>query len=169
VERPLELRAIESGEITVLQELIEADPGYTERVTGHPPGASDALSLLLARPEGLGLDDKVVLGAWSGAHLVGVVDLLRGHPDESRAFLGLLQVRWELQRDGIWRRLSELTESWVRDSWPEIERLRVAVVDTNAVVAAPFWAAMAFVPTGEDKPYRYDKLESTTRLYEKAL
>ncbi|MDQ3423196.1 MAG: GNAT family N-acetyltransferase [Actinomycetota bacterium] len=110
-----------------------------------------------------------MLGAWSGAHLVGVVDLLRGHPDESRAFLGLLQVRWELQRDGIGRRLSELTESWVRDSWPEIERLRVAVVDTNAVVAAPFWAAMAFVPTGEDKPYRYDKLESTTRLYEKAL
>ena len=39
-------------------------------------------------------------------------------------------------------------------------------VDTNAAVLG-FWRRMGFEATGEARPYRYDHLESTTRLYER--
>ena len=43
-----------------VQELIESDPGYTERITGYPPGSSDAQSLLMMRPESIPEDAKLV-------------------------------------------------------------------------------------------------------------
>lgn len=58
---------------------------------------------------------------------------------------------------------------WLAGRWTAVARIRLAVVDTNARVATPFWERMGFAPTGEQKPYRYDKLESTVRLMEKPL
>lgn len=37
----LELREIEHDDLPAVQELIEADPAYAERVTGYPPGPSE--------------------------------------------------------------------------------------------------------------------------------
>ncbi|MPZ94647.1 MAG: GNAT family N-acetyltransferase, partial [Propionibacteriales bacterium] len=137
----LELREIEPDDLPRLQELIEGDPGYAERVTGHPPGPSDALSLTLIRPEGLPEEAKVVLGAWDSgfARLAAVVDLVRGYPSEGRVFVGLLQVRVELQRQGVGREVWRLAEEWVRSRWPEATTARLAVVDTTAAAAEPFW------------------------------
>ena len=90
----LVLRPIAVEDVDALQDLIESDPGYTERVTGYPPGPADAQSLLMMRPDGLAEDAKV---------------------------------------------------------------------------ATAFWLRQGFEPTGEERPYRYDKLETTARLYEKQL
>ncbi|MFF0266481.1 hypothetical protein [Kribbella sp. NPDC004536] len=60
-------------------------------------------------------------------------------------------------------------QAYVESSWPEVRTLRLAVVDTNAEVATGFWERQGFKATGEARPYRYDKLESTARLYEKQL
>lgn len=169
----LELREVEHDDLAAVQELIESDPAFTERVTGHPPGPSDALSLAMGRPEGLAEDAKAVLGAWDTAtgrtRLTAVVDLLRGYPVQGYAFVGLLQVRWELQGSGVGRSVWEDTENWIRARWPDTSRLRLAVVDTNVRVAEPFWTKVGFAPTGESRPYRYDKLETTARMFEKPL
>ncbi|TDW97824.1 GNAT family N-acetyltransferase [Kribbella sp. VKM Ac-2566] len=163
------LRAIGVGDVGGLQELIESDPGYTERVTGYPPGESDAQSLLMMRPEGLAEDAKVVLGAFAGQQLVAVVDLLRGFPNERTAFIGLLEVHSAHQGRGSGRATYELVQRYVETTWPEIRTMRLAVVDTNAQVATGFWRRLGFEATGEVRPYRYDKLESSARLYEKQL
>ncbi|MEV4267693.1 GNAT family N-acetyltransferase [Kribbella sp. NPDC049584] len=165
----LVLRPIGSGDVDALQELIESDPGYTERVTGYPPGPADAQSLLLMRPEDLPEESKVVLGAFEADQLVAVVDLLRGFPNERTAFIGLLEVHAKHQGLGYGRTTYELVERYVATTWPEIRTLRLAVVDTNAQVAAGFWRRQGFEPTGEERPYGYDKLESIARLYEKSL
>jgi ribosomal protein S18 acetylase RimI-like enzyme len=165
----VELRAIEPDDVDAVQELIESDPGYTERITGYPPGSSDAQSLLMMRPEGIPEDAKVVLGAWKDDELVAVVDLLRGYPNESTAFIGLLEVHGKHQRRGYGAAAYGLVEQYVAGTWPEVEKLRLAVVDTNADTATGFWIAMGFRQTGEAKPYRYDKLETVARLYEKQL
>jgi hypothetical protein len=105
----VEIRPLGAADAEAVQALIESDPGYTERITGSPPGAADAQSLLTMRPPGLSDEAKVVLGVFeggdaddSGGHrtessagrdLVAVVDLLRGYPEEPVAFVGLLQVR----------------------------------------------------------------------------
>jgi ribosomal protein S18 acetylase RimI-like enzyme len=165
----VELRAVEPDDVDAVQELIESDPGYTERITGYPPGSSDAQSLLMMRPESIPEDAKLVLGAWENDELVAVVDLLRGYPNESTAFIGLLEVHGKHQRRGLGAAAYGLVEQYVAGTWPEVEKLRLAVVDTNADTAAKFWVAMGFRQTGEAKPYRYDKLESVARLYEKQL
>jgi hypothetical protein len=51
----------------------------------------------------------------------------------------------------------------------DVGTLRLAVVDTNTAVATPFWESLGYRPTGEVKPWVYDKLESTTRLYERPV
>jgi ribosomal protein S18 acetylase RimI-like enzyme len=165
----LVLRRIAPGDVDALQELIESDPGYTERITGYPPGAADAQSLLLMRPEELPEESKVVLGAFAADRLVAVVDLLRGFPNDHTAFIGLLEVHAEHQGLGCGRTTYNLVERYVATTWAEIRTLRLAVVDTNAQVAAGFWQRQGFEPTGEERLYRYDKLESIARLYEKPL
>jgi GNAT superfamily N-acetyltransferase len=155
--------------VDALQELIESDPGYTERITGYPPGPADAQSLLMMRPEHLAEDAKVVLGGFQDGRLVAVVDLLRGYPNERTAFIGLLQVHWNHQGLGLGKATYELVQQYVETTWPEVRTLRLAVVDTNARVATGFWLRQGFEPTGEERPYRYDRLESTARLYEKRL
>jgi ribosomal protein S18 acetylase RimI-like enzyme len=169
----VELRTFTPDQEADLQSLLESDPGYTERVTGYPPGPSDALSLTVTRPEGVGEHQKYVLGAWRPGpgdrdDLVGVVDLIRGYPDPSYAFVGLLLVRWELQGTGVGREIWQHAEELVA-GWDEISRVRLAVVQTNAGMALGFWKAMGFEETGERKPYRYDQLESTAILLEKPV
>ena len=163
------LRVIGPGDVDAVQELIEADPGYTERITGYPPGAADAQSLLMMRPEGLVEEAKVVLGAFDGEQLVAVVDLLRGFPKDGTAFIGLLQVHAGQQGRGYGGSAYGLVQRYVERTWPEVRTMRLAVVDTNAEVATGFWERQGFKATGEARPYRYDKLESTARLYEKQL
>jgi ribosomal protein S18 acetylase RimI-like enzyme len=107
--------------------------------------------------------------AAAGAELVAVVDLLRGYPDDSVAFVGLLQVRGGRQGLGIGRTAYRLVEEYVIAQWPEVRRLRLAVVDTNADLAGPFWDRLGFEATGEVKAYENDAVSSTARLYEKAL
>ncbi|MGW1343281.1 GNAT family N-acetyltransferase [Kribbella sp. NPDC002412] len=165
----LVLRPIEPADVDALQELIESDSGYTERITGYPPGESDAQSLLMMRPEHLPEDAKLVLGAFQDDHLVAVVDLLRGYPNDHTAFIGLLEVHWNSQGTGLGASTYELVQQYVETSWTEVRTLRLAIVDTNAHVATGFWLRQGFEPTGEERSYRYDKLESTARLYEKQL
>ncbi|HZX06752.1 hypothetical protein [Kribbella sp.] len=165
----LVLRVIGPGDVDAVQGLIESDPGYTERITGYPPGAADAQSLLMMRPEGLAEGAKVVLGAFDGQGLVAVVDLLRGYPKDGTAFIGLLQIHGQQQARGYGSTTYGLVERYVESTWPEVRTMRLAVVDTNAQVATGFWQRQGFVATGEVRPYRYDKLESAARLYEKQL
>ncbi|MFF0338733.1 GNAT family N-acetyltransferase [Kribbella sp. NPDC004875] len=165
----LVLRLIEPGDVGALQDLIESDPGYTERVTGNPPGAADAQSLLMMRPEGLAQDAKVVLGAFAEEQLVAAVDLLRGFPNDRTAFIGLLEVHSRHQRRGYGGATYGLVQRYVESAWPEVRTMRLAVVDTNSDVATGFWLRQGFTPTGEERPYTYDKLETTARLYEKQL
>lgn len=150
-----------------LQVLLESEPDYSVRVTGYPPGPSDALSLLMMRPESVPESHKVVLGVFHGEDLVAVVDLLRGYPAPELVFIGLLLVHPQRQRSGVGAATMAAVERYA-GQWREVRRFRLAVVDTNAPVLG-FWRRMGFVPTGETRPYRYDFLESTTRLYEKDL
>ena len=163
----LTLRELDAGDEDALQVLLESEPDYAVRVTGYPPGPSDALSLLMVRPESVPESRKVVLGVFDGEDLVGVVDLLRGYPAPEFVFIGLLLVHRAHQGSGVGAAAMAAVERYA-GQWPEARRFRLAVADTNAPVLG-FWRRMGFEPTGETRPYRYDYLESTTRLYERDL
>lgn len=161
------LEPLGTGDIEELQGLLESDPDYAERVTGGPPGPSDAMSTLLERPEGIPEENKVVLGARSAENrLVGVIDLVRGYPDRGTVFIGLLLVHRAERGHGVGSDILGAAAHRVRETWPEAERWRLAVVDTNVEVAGPFWDQAGFEPTGESRPYRSAHVESVVRLHE---
>ncbi|MCC8907466.1 GNAT family N-acetyltransferase [Curtobacterium sp. GD1] len=174
------------GDVAALQDLLESVPDYALRITGYPPGPSDGLSALLSVPDGFDPAGKVGLGLWEGERLVAFADVLLGYPSPAVAYIGLLVVRGGEQGRGLGRAMhdavvgrvraasgrSAVGRSGVERSGVErlrVERLRLGIVASNASVAEPFWRALGYEPTGEEKPYRYDHLVSTVALWERPL
>ena len=149
----LQLRRLTDDDRATLQALLEADPGYTRRVSGADPAPDEAAELLTSRPPGLPAEHKVVLGAFDDDGLAVVVDVLRGWPEPTTALVGLLQVHANRKRQGAGRRAHELLVDLVR-TWPEIRTLRAAIVATNAAEAEPFWSALGYRPTGRPQPFQ---------------
>lgn len=161
----LTLRAFAVDEERDLQTLIETAPDFAERVTGYPPGPSDALSLLLGRPDGVTDDDKIVLGGWLRGTLVSVVDVLRHYPDHETAHIGLVLVDGRRRRQGIGRQtLVRLGDHAA--SWTDQRRWRAAVLRSNSTVTG-FWTALGFAPTGEVHPYTYGNLHTEAVIFER--
>ena len=164
----LRLLTGDADEMAELQRVLEAAPGYAQRVTGLPPGASDAQSTFSMLPPGKSYDDKFVYGIERDGSMVGCIDVVRGWPDDATAVLGLLLVDERLHRRGIGAAAYRLLEDIVT-AWPECRRMRLNIVARNEAVALPFWTRMGFTPTGETKPHRYANVESTTAIYGKTL
>jgi len=165
----LAVRDLGQGDTDTLQQLLESVPDYSERVTGYPPGPSDALSVLTMVPDGFDPAGKRAIGLWDGDQLVGFADVLIGYPDQETAFIGLLVTAGGRHRKGLGRTLHEAVVERARQECGAGGRLRLAIVDTNALEAEPFWRAMGYQPTGEVRPYRYDNLESQTRLWQRPI
>ncbi|AOX66195.1 hypothetical protein BJK06_10910 [Curtobacterium sp. BH-2-1-1] len=174
------------GDVAALQDLLESVPDYALRITGYPPGPSDGLSALLSVPDGFDPAGKVGLGLWEGERLVAFADVLLGYPSPSVAYIGLLVVRGGEQGRGLGRAMHDAVVERVRAASGRsgvgrsgversrlerlrVERLRLGIVASNASVAEPFWRALGYEPTGEEKPYRYDHLVSTVALWERPL
>lgn len=155
------------GDDALVQGLLETDPGYTERVTGYPPGPSDGHLTLTMVPAGIVPEDKYVLGLSEDDRLVGLLDLVRGYPDVTRAFLGLLLVDGARQGEGLGRLLHGAGQDLAR-GWPDVRLLRLAVVQSNASVE-PFWERLGYRRTGEEKPWEHDSFTSTSVLFERQL
>lgn len=153
-----------------LQDLLERAADYAERVTGLPPGPSDALSTLIGRPENVAEGDKFVFGLWDGADgagLVALADVLRGYPDRSSAFIGLLLVRGDRRGQGVARQLHERVLEQIR-GWGA-ERVETGIAAENASVAEPFWRALGYASTGRVRPWRYGGTVSSTARWELRL
>lgn len=160
----MNIRRIGPHDEAALQALLESDPEHAERLTGYPPGPSDALSLLIGRPEGVDAEAKTVLGGWEGDRLVGVLDLVRGHPDPSRILIGLLFVAPSARGRGVGRALLGAID----EHRGEATIARLAVVDATAD-ATGFWERAGFAATGGTRPWRYGRVESVSRLFERPL
>lgn len=157
-----------SGDVAALQWLLESVPGYAARITGYPPGPSDALSALMTLPPGFDPTHKHGVGLWDGAALVAFADVLLGYPDPAVLYVGLLIVHGEHHGKGLGREMHDAVLQRARNT-ATIQRIRLGIVATNAAVAQPFWQRLGYHPTGEQKPYHYDHLTSTVALWERAI
>lgn len=161
-------RELSHADTEALQELLESVPEYAERVTGYPPGPSDALSALISVPSGFDPAGKRVIGLWMGPELVAFADVLLGYPDSSIASVGLVVVRADWQGQGLGRQVHDAVLHRVRrDSSADL--MRLGVIETVAAMAEPFVQALGYTPTGHKKPYSYDKLTSTVSIWERPV
>jgi GNAT superfamily N-acetyltransferase len=157
-----------STDVDALQTLLESVPSYSERVTGYPPGPSDALSALISLPPALDPSRKESIGLWEGDELVAFADVLIGHPGPETAYIGLLIVREGHHGRGLGRALHDAVLARTL-THRAITTMRLGIIDTVASEAEPFWRALGYVPTGERRAYRYDQLSSAVAMWERPI
>jgi len=148
--------------------MMESNLEYSRRVGGTelaPEAASEALSAL---PPGVLNSQKVDLGLWDGQELVAFADVILGWPAESVAHVGLLMTHGARQGGGLGRVMHDAVIDLVGRT-PNIQSLRLSIVDTNADLAEPFWAKLDYEPTGESVPYVSGSVESTARIWTRSV
>lgn len=165
---PSVVRDLAADDVDALQRLLESVPTYSERVTGYPPGPSDALSALITVPPGFDSAGKLGIGLWDGPELVAFADVLIGYPDRATAYIGLLVVHGRRHGQGLGRSMHDAVLARIRGV-SGVERIRLGIVATNAVVADPFWRSLGYRPNGVVQPHRYDRFESTVALWERPV
>jgi len=146
----LRLLTGQRNEMEALQEVFEAAPAYFRTITGLPPGGAEAQSTFTALPPDKTYDDKFVWGLYSGASMIGCADVIRGYPTRDKAVIGLLLLAESWQHRGLGRAFATLIEQAIA-GWPEIERLRLGVCESNTGARA-FWRKLGYADTGEVKP-----------------
>ncbi|MCQ9386773.1 GNAT family N-acetyltransferase [Brevibacterium moorei] len=166
------LSADSAGDRARVLRLLESDPGYSLRTTGNAPGPDDARAILHDLPPGLAADRKTDLGlcAAPGGELIALADVLWGWPEPGTAHIGLLMVAGHASGRGNGRilheRIVELARRRIAAHRNQaIDRLRLAIVDSNATVARPFWEALGYRPTGESRPYRAGSVTSRSTIW----
>jgi RimJ/RimL family protein N-acetyltransferase len=164
----VKLLTSDEGEMRALQEVLEAAPDYSQRVSGGPPGPAEAQSLFSALPPEKSYDDKFVLGFYREPHeIIGCADVIRGYPNRETAMLGLLLLKEEEQGKGQGREAFKQVETLCL-SWPETTKIRIGVVTTIAGVL-DFWKKMGFEETGARRPFRHGSVQCETIVLEKAI
>lgn len=154
--------------VEALQALFEAAPTYHLNTGGVPASPDEGVGALQALPPGHDFRTKFVFGFGDGVgELIGCADVIRGYPEKSRAMLGLLLISEHRQAQGLGRHALQLVEEKILE-WPEIEAIRIGVVETNAKVMG-FWQKMGFRDTGLRRPYEQGRVHSQTILLEKPL
>lgn len=156
---------LDPTDLARLQAVLVQTPGYYHRIQGAPAGPDEAHTTCTELPPGKTLDDKRVYGVSLGEELVGCVELILGYPTDEVVMLGLLLIAEPHQRKGLGRQACEAVEDLCR-GWPGVHRVRIAVVETNAVVL-PFWTRMGFTRTGENHSYTAGQVHSTVCVLEK--
>ena len=128
-------------DVTNLQQVLEGAPQYSLLVNGHLPLESDAVEMFKQLPPGKSFDDKIVGGFWLKNQIIGCVDICKGYPENSIAFIGLLLFKEEYQRCGYGRKALAIIRS-MASSW-NCCSIRIAVIENN-VIAIKFWNSEGF-------------------------
>ena len=137
------LRRIEAGtsDLAALQALHLRCADFVEATTGHPPRDDEAARLLAVVPAGKIPADKQVLGLHRDGEMVGVVDLLRGHPSPTDWYIGLFLLSPEARGAGLGSSVvDEIVERVVAEGG---RALHLIVLENNPRALA-FWGRQGF-------------------------
>lgn len=143
-------RLLAPPDLRALQSLFERGHDYFELVTGAPPAADEAPRAFVAGPPQKSVNDKRVIGVFTGDEaLVGVLDALTDWPEPGDWTMGMLLLDPAHRRRGLGRALLDGYERWAATEGAR--RARTAVVAQHAEgIAFLERAGYARVSTLED-------------------
>ena len=132
--------------------LYQSNPQYFTAMDDVPT-LSSAKADLIALPPKKAIEDKYYVGFYDEAHLVAIMDLIRGFPNEQTAFIGLFMVHASQQGRGIGSKIIAAVLSYLKSLG--FSRCRLGYVKTN-LQSKSFWFKNGFLPTGvESKQEKY--------------
>ena len=165
---PIQLQLLfKENDLRDLQEVLEGAPRYSLKVSGQVQPSTASEEVFVAIPEGFDVTKKIVIGVKQDTELIGVIDILRGFPNEETAMLGLLLLKEKKQGQGLGKRTFEELLTYV-SSWSEIHKIRISVVKSNDEVLI-FWKKLGFIETGVNHPYENGSVISESIVLEKIL
>ena len=159
----IQIETLALAQADQVQELYDQNPDYFLRISGRPAEPGSALENLTVFPPGLS-HSPVLLGAFEGGRLVGVLIAVLGFPNEEFAHIALALVDGQAQGRGVGRALHDAYLGAIRQH-PNISTLRLGIVATNAEVAEPFWRALGYTPSGEVKDFSQGDVVSTVEVF----
>jgi len=165
---PIDQRLLGAEDAMQVQRLLESNPDYTQRVEGDMPTASAAMEVLTTLPPQTSLNQKKDLGLFLDGDLLALADLIVGWPQATIAHVGLLMTHGKRHRQGLGRAVHQSVIEFLVQ-FPEIDTLRISIVDSNADAAQPFWSALGYEPTGEFSDYQAGTVKSTARVWARSL
>jgi ribosomal protein S18 acetylase RimI-like enzyme len=131
----------ETSDLAALQALHLRCADFVEATTGHPPRDDEAARLLAVVPAGKIPADKQVLGLHRDGEMVGVVELLRGHPGPTDWYIGLLLLAPEARGVGLGTSVvDEIVERVVAEGGRALH----LIVRENNPRALAFWRRRGF-------------------------
>ena len=132
--------------------LYQSNPQYFTAMDDVPT-LSSAKADLIVLPPNKAIEDKYYVGFYDEAHLVAIMDLIRGFPNEQTAFIGLFMVHAAQQGRGIGSKIIADVLSHLKSLG--FSRCRLGYVKTN-LQSKSFWFKNGFLPTGvESKQEKY--------------
>lgn len=163
----IQIETLAPAQAALVQELYDQNPDYFLRISGHPAEPDSGLENLTVFPPGLA-HSPILLGAFEGGRLVGVLIAVVGFPSEEFAHVALALVDGQAQGRGVGRALHEAYLGAVRQR-PGISTLRLGIVATNAEVAEPFWRALGYAPSGEVKDFSQGDVVSNVEVFTRSV
>jgi len=109
-----------------------------------PRGSADAVGLFLNVPANKTADDKLLVGIWDRASLIGVLDCIPQYPDDETWTLGMLAMSSGRRREGIGSQVLAWLESEAARNGGRL--LQVKVRDQN-LGGIRFLTRRGFSPT----------------------
>lgn len=139
------LRALTEADAPALDVLSAECADFMRMVERRAPTPGDGLETLRATPPDFSAGNKLVIGVYDGAALIGAADLLRGYPEPSIWYIGLLLLTPARRGSGLGGAVYAALRDWARRQGAAAIRLAVQVENTDGL---RFWMRQGFVQIG---------------------
>lgn len=156
------IRWLDLQDIEDLQRLYEACNDFNLLVEGLPADKDAAERTFQDLPPGKTMDDKFLWGVFHKEHgLVGILDAVRGYPEEGTWWIGLLLLDPEVRSVHIGEKIVQGFVEFVKKMGGSAVMLGVVEENTNAL---RFWKRMGFEFVRQTEPRGFGKKEQKVNV-----
>ena len=150
-----------------LQKLYEKCTDFAYLVEGQPPSPTAAQEEFFAVPEGKSLCDKFMFGLFNSEHeIIGLIESIRGYPDEQTWRVGLIMLAPEYRRKRLLYPLVQSFEHWVAKH--DVAYIMGSVVEANIKVLR-LWKRMGFEIISRTSPKQFNQKFHSVYIIRKAI
>jgi ribosomal protein S18 acetylase RimI-like enzyme len=150
-----------------VQRLFEQCLDYCLLVDGRGPAPNAAEEEFRDAPPGKSPDDLFIFGIISRQNdLAGLLEGVRGYPDETTWWIGLLLFAPEARAHGIGKQVVQGFAEYARASG--VQAIMLGVVDENER-ACQFWNRLGFETVRQTEPRQFGNKTQTVRVMRRTL
>ena len=150
-----------------IQTLFENCLDFMLLVDGRPAGNDAAEETFQDLPPGKSLQDKFVFGIFDRQHkLVGLLEVVRGYPDNITWWIGLLLLSPESRSQGLGKQVLEGFVKYVSSNGGQV--IMLGVVEENQR-AYSFWESTGFEFVRKTEPKQFGNKIQTVSIMRRSL